>query len=122
MRSAPANAFTHRSCARPMYHRLLTRRILQADAAGSVLVDHLEALVASTPWISKFGATASFGVGPPSDPYVRMCRAECMLALIILHVEGGAVDFIEEERLEVLRDETSPEAVKAMRAATAEVA
>jgi hypothetical protein len=103
-----------------MSRRLLTRRIVQVGAAQSQLIDQLEALVASTPWISKFGATASFGVGPSADPYVRMCRAECMLALIILHVEGGKVDFIEEERLEVLRDGTAPEGVKNIRAAAAE--
>ena len=63
----------------------------------------LEEVVQSTPWVTQFGAEADFGIGELTNPYVRLCRAECMLAALVLHVEGGAVDFIEAERVEVLQ-------------------
>ena len=75
--------------------------------------------VESTPWVKQFGAAPSFGVGADTDPYARVRRAECMLALLILHVEGGEVLFIDEDRLEVLRDSVQPEQVAALRAALA---
>ena len=68
-----------------------------------------------------------FGVGDAKDPYVCICRAECMLAVLLLvrrrstlgnhhshralclpvdaraqHVEGRPVNFLDEERLEAL--------------------
>ena len=71
----------------------------------------------ASPWVSKYGAEASFGLGSVSDPYVRSCRAECMLAALLLHAERRAVSFIDEERLEVLRDAPPPDAVDAVRRA-----
>ena len=53
----------------------------------------MNAAVAATPRVSKFGATSSFGVGDGKDPYVRSCRAECMLAVLLLHVDGADVAF-----------------------------
>ena len=81
---------------------LLTRRVVQTDAASKELLALLQALVDETPWIPQFGAASSFGIGQPMDPYCRLCRAECMLALLILHVEEAQVNFLEEDRLEVL--------------------
>ena len=60
-------------------------------------------------------------MGAASDPYAKLCRAECMLALLILHVEGGAVDFVDEDRLEVLRDAPPKDAIDGLRAAVAGV-
>ena len=65
----------------------------------------------------EFGAASTFGVGAAADPFTRLCRAECMLALLILHGEGGDVDFIDEDRLEVLRDAPASEAFDALKAA-----
>ncbi len=94
---------------------LLRRRVVQVGAARDALLALLEAAVAATPWVGEFGAEPSFGVGAAADPYVRSCRAECMLAALVLHVEGGAVSFVDEERLEVLRDAPPPEAIGAVR-------
>jgi len=66
-----------------------------------------------------FKAAPCFVSGAASDPLARLCRAECMLALIILHVEGGRVDFVDEDRLEVLRDSPTPQDVEMLRAAAA---
>ena len=95
----------------------LTQRVASVAAASSELLELLQMLVNACPWISKFNAMPSFGIGSVNDPYCRLCRAECMLALLILHVEGGQVSFLEEERLEVLSDvppsaETALEAVR----------
>ena len=95
----------------------LTQRVASVEAASSELLELLQMLVNACPWISKFNAMPSFGIGSVNDPYCRLCRAECMLALLILHVEGGQVSFLEEERLEVLSDvppsaETALEAVR----------
>lgn len=96
---------------------MLTRCVLQAGGASDAIVTLLEAAVTATPWIGQFKMTPSFGVGELSDPYVRACRAECMLAAIVLFVDGGDVDFIDEERLEVLRDAAPAENVEAVRLA-----
>ena len=98
---------------------LLTRWVTQCGAAGDDLTALLGAAVDATPWITRFGATAQFGVGDASDPYVRACRAECMLAVLILHVDGGEVSFIDEDRLEVLQEAPPAEAIAAVRAAVA---
>ena len=90
---------------------------MQCGAASDALVALLSAVVDANSWITQFGATAQFGVGEPSDPYVRACRAECMLAALVLHVEGAAVDFVDDDRLEVLRDAPTAAAVEAVRAA-----
>ena len=100
----------------------LRRLVTQCGAASDELIALLDATVAATPWVGKFGASASFGVGDAADPYVRACRAECMLALLILHVDGGDVAFIDEERLEVLRDAPPGEALDAVRQAAASAA
>jgi hypothetical protein len=46
------------------------------------------------------------GMGPDDNPYVMLCRAECMLALYLLNDAGGdarrAVAFIDADRLKVL--------------------
>ena len=98
---------------------LLRRWVAQCGVVSGALVACLAAAVEATPWVTKFGASASFGVGGETDPYVRACRAECMLALLILHVDGGEVSFIEEDRVEVLRDAPPPDAIEAVRVAVA---
>ena len=95
---------------------LLRQRVARVAASQAALLALLEAAVAATPWVAKFGASKDFGIGPEADPYVRACRAECMLAALVLHVEGAAVDFVDDDRLEVLRDAPS-EAVAALRKA-----
>ena len=60
--------------------------------------------VAAAGWVTDFGAEIDFGIGDLSNPYVRLTRAECMLAALVLHVEGRAVDFIDADRVEVLKD------------------
>ena len=42
-----------------------------------------------------------------------------MLAALLLHVEGAAVELLEEDRLEVLQDAPSAEMVEAVRRAVA---
>ena len=96
---------------------MLTRYVLQAGGAMDEIVALLEAAVAATPWVSQFKMSPSYGVGEVSDPYVRACRAECMLAVIVLHVDGHEVDFIDEERIEVLRDAAPAETMEAVRKA-----
>ena len=103
----------------PEEEALLTRWVVQCGDAGDSLVALLNAAVEATPWIGQFKMTASFGVGEASDPYVRASRAECMLAALILHVDGGEVSFIEEDRLEVLRDAAPADAVDRVRVACA---
>ena len=93
----------------------------QCGAASDELVALMNAAVAATPWVSKFGATSSFGVGDGKDPYVRSCRAECMLAVLLLHVDGADVAFIDEERVEVLRDAAPADAIEAVRVAAGAV-
>eukprot|EP00322_Chrysochromulina_rotalis_P024901 CAMPEP_0115863956 /NCGR_PEP_ID=MMETSP0287-20121206/18952_1 /TAXON_ID=412157 /ORGANISM="Chrysochromulina rotalis, Strain UIO044" /LENGTH=172 /DNA_ID=CAMNT_0003318411 /DNA_START=1 /DNA_END=519 /DNA_ORIENTATION=- len=98
---------------------LFEKRVLRVGAARSALSSLLEQLVDSAGWIQMFKAAPSFGVGPSTDPYARLCRAECMLALVILHVEGGTVEFIDEDRLEVLRDNPSADALEELKSACA---
>ena len=99
---------------------LLTQRVLQVDRASDEITALLEATVAATPWIAQFKMTSSYGVGELSDPYVRACRAECMLAVVVIHVDGGEVDFIDEDRIEVLRDAAPAENVESLRKAAAD--
>ena len=95
---------------------LLTQRVERIGAARAPLEALLGAIVDGTPWVTKFGMSGDFGVGDVRDPYVRACRAECMLALLLLHVEALPVDFIDEDRLELLDCEASA-AVEAVREA-----
>ena len=98
---------------------LLRRWVTQCGTASNELTALLEATVEATPWIAKFKMTPQYGVGDPKDPYVRSCRAECMLAALILHVDGGEVSFIDEDRLEVLKDAPPSASIDAVRAALA---
>jgi len=76
----------------------------------------LEQVAADTPSIEKYGMGADYGLGDLVDPYVRACRAECMLAVLMLHLERVEVEFIDADRLEVLRDAPSDASVQAVRA------
>ena len=55
-------------------HRLLQRRVLQADAARVPIEQLLLEVAEQTPWVAKYGMTADFGIGDLQDPYVRVCR------------------------------------------------
>jgi len=120
---AVAEAALHARRADPDYtltaaeEQLLTSRVLRVGAARGALLTLLEAAVAATPWVTKYAAEASFGLGSLADPYVAACRAECMLGALVLHAEGGTVAFLDEERLEVLRGAAPPAAISAVRAA-----
>lgn len=80
----------------------------------------LEQVVADTPWIDKYGMGADLGMGDAANPYVRACRAECMLAVLMLHLERVEVDFIDSDRLDVLRDAPSSVSLEAVRTALVE--
>ena len=102
------------------WHRLISTRLLAIAEVRTPLAELLDEVVGANSWIEQFDALPMFGVGDLSNPYVRMCRAECMLAAYMLHVECsklGDVDFIEEERLEALRDAPSSACEKCMAAA-----
>lgn len=99
--------------------RLLTSRVLRVGATRDALLALIEAAAAATPWIGRYAAESTFGLGSTADPYVLACRAECMLAAHVLHIEGGEVAFVDEERLEVLRDAPPPDCIAALRAADA---
>ena len=94
--------------------KLLTQRVERVGAARGPLEALLAAIVDGDPSIRKYGMEKDYGVGDVADPYVRACRAECMLALLLLHVEALPVDFIDEDRLELLDCEASAE-VEAVR-------
>mmetsp|Transcript_24684 Transcript_24684/g.72323 ORF Transcript_24684/g.72323 Transcript_24684/m.72323 type:complete len:180 (-) Transcript_24684:115-654(-) len=95
----------------------LRANIMQVGTARAPILSLLEGVVSATPWIEQFGMAPQFGMGNVSDPYVRLCRAECMLAVLLLHVEGAPVSFLDEERLEALRDAPTAEAVRDVRCA-----
>ena len=80
------------------------------------LQDVLVSTCADEPWIAKYKEEGRFGLPLDSDdPLVAMQRCECLLALYLLehHPDGLAADdgapplraddFIDEERLGVLR-------------------
>ena len=98
----------------------MEQRILQVGRALVPLHGALEQVVADTPWIDQYGMGADFGMGDDANPYVRACRAECMLAVLMLHSERVGVDFIDSDRLEVLRDTPSNASLQAVRAAVLE--
>ena len=97
--------------------RLLTQRIMQVGGALVPLQGVLEQAVADNSWIEQFGMGADFGMGDPADPYVRACRAECMLAVLMLHLEQVDVNFIDSDRLEVLRGVGASSSLQAVRTA-----
>lgn len=96
--------------------RRLTRRVLAVGAALEPLHALLEQVAADTPSIEKYKMEGDYGLGDVADPYVRACRAECMLAVLMLHLERAEVEFIDADRLEVLRDAPSGASVQAVRA------
>ncbi|CAM9313572.1 unnamed protein product [Choristocarpus tenellus] len=67
----------------------------------------LATVVARNPFIAKYGMESEYGVGADleSNPLTQMNHAECLLALYILYKEGmkGTVNFIDTEKLDVLR-------------------
>lgn len=113
-------------------------QVISGRIVGVVLrMAHLESMlveqIRKSPWVSKYNEHGMFGVthvecepglrytplvSQPliEDPLLRMCRAECLLALFIHHVEipglkkagveeiagGSRIDFIDQERLSVL--------------------
>ena len=87
---------------RPSEEAALRRRVLGTAARQAALGAALAAAVDAHPWIRKYKSTADFGLG--DDDYAKLCRAENLLALYMLHVEGAGaeVDFLPEDRLEVL--------------------
>ena len=103
-------------------NRLMEQRILQVGRALVPLHDALEQVVEDTPWIDQFGMGADLGMGDVANPYVRACRAECMLALLMLHLERVEVNFIDSDRLEVLRDAPSSDSLSEVLAAVVEPA
>lgn len=113
-------SLTVRSVAFP--NRLMEQRILQVGRALVPLHGALEQVVADTPWIDQYGMGADLGMGDVANPYVRACRAECMLAVLMLHLERVEVNFIDSDRLEVLRDAPSSASLRAVRAAVVEPA
>lgn len=78
---------------------LLRAWITGVLANQSALLKALSGLAQAEPFLD-------LGVGKDDNPYVMLCRAECMLALHLLHVaaadEKRAVSFIDADRLEVL--------------------
>lgn len=77
----------------------------------------LDGSVRRTPWVAQYGSDEDFGIGDPRNPYVRACRAECMLAVLLLFVEGNEVTFIDDERLKVLQDAPTPSEILAVKQA-----
>ena len=61
---------------------------MQVGGALDQLLSLLQGAVDRTSWVDEFGMTADFGIGDLQNPYVRICRAECMLAALMLHVLG----------------------------------
>lgn len=98
----------------------MEQRILQVGRALVPLHGALEQVVADTPWIDQYGMGADLGMGDAANPYVRACRAECMLAVLMLHLERVEVNFIDSDRLEVLRDVPSSASLQAVREAVVE--
>ncbi|KAG8459252.1 hypothetical protein KFE25_014097 [Diacronema lutheri] len=81
-------------------------RVLRAWVAGALGRQDtyraaLGELARSEPWLES-----ELGVGADSNPYVMLCRAECMLALFLLRDADAdarrTVAFIDADRLEVL--------------------
>ena len=61
-----------------------------------------------TPSIAKYGMLADYGMcdDVEDNPLAQMNQAECLLALYMLHKEKlgvTAVDFLDADRLEVLK-------------------
>lgn len=61
-----------------------------------------------TPSIAKYGMLSDYGMNDDveDNPLAQMNQAECLLALYMLHkekTEVAAVDFLDADRLEVLK-------------------
>ena len=100
----------------------MEQRILKVGRALVPLHGVLEQVVADTPWIDKYRMGDQYGMGDVANPYVRACRAECMLAVLMLHLERVEVNFIDSDRLEVLRDAPSSASLQAVREAVVDPA
>jgi len=83
------------------------QRLLRSWVAGTLerresYFEALQQLATSEPWFE-----GELGVGSDSNPYVMLCRAECMLALYLLKDAGAdsrrEVSFIDADRLDVLK-------------------
>ena len=89
-------------------------------ASAAALGGALEAAAAAAPWITKYKMQGDYGLpAPPADPLAALNRAECLLALWMLHVAPGAplpVPFVDDEKAEVL---AHPDAAAAAAAAAA---
>ena len=94
--------------------RLLKKRIVQVGSALEELQLLLEGTVRRTEWVTQYQLSKDFGIGDPQDPYVCACRAECMLAALLLFVEGTKVKFIDAEGLEVLQGAPTPNEIQAV--------
>mmetsp|Transcript_41044 Transcript_41044/g.52904 ORF Transcript_41044/g.52904 Transcript_41044/m.52904 type:complete len:225 (+) Transcript_41044:128-802(+) len=66
----------------------------------------LEKKIESKPLIRKWGGEAEFGLGSTlhENPLTQLCHAECLLALHMLAFDKAPVEFIDAERLEVLKE------------------
>jgi hypothetical protein len=82
-------------------------RLLRSWVAGTLerresYLETLRQLATSEPWFE-----GELGVGSDENPYVMLCRAECMLALYLLRDAGAdarrEVSFIDADRLDVLK-------------------
>ena len=102
---------------------VVEQRTRGVAASAAVLEGALEAAAAATPWIAKFKATGDYGLPldttPADNPLVALNRAECLLALWMIHLAPGAplpVPFVDVEKAGVL---SHPDAAAATAAAAA---
>lgn len=86
----------------PEEERLLRAWIKGALDGRDVYMAMLADLAKSEPWFE-----GELGMGAESNPYVMLCRAECILALFLLRDASADVRrdiaFIDADRLDVLR-------------------
>ena len=95
----------------------LKMMVQKIDVARDELFHVLKEATDQTPWIHKFGCSNDFGVGSEEDVYNHACRAECLLAILIIHFTDGTVDFLDDERLQVLNLAPSPSSRAAVKVA-----
>jgi hypothetical protein len=83
------------------------KRVYGVEVLRERLAHLLRHAVRTSPIVnSRFGPTdADFGLpmNATGDPMLVVNRAECLLALYMLTVEGAGVEFLDSDRLEVLR-------------------